>query len=303
MLRTLDLNFQGIEKTIASFLIETSEGPILIETGPHSCFKQLQKLVASYHYRLSDIQHVFITHIHLDHAGGAWALAERGAKVYLHPFGVTHMADPTKLWKSAQLIYGDKMEFLWGKMEAIKEDQLRPVTHGESINIGEHTITAWHTPGHANHHIAWQVGNEIFCGDVAGVKIGRGPVVPPCPPPDINLEKWYDSIALIKNLQPEKLHLTHFGEITEVEAHLNEQWEILNNWAQWIKPRFENNELPQEIIPEFQKYTAQQLKALGLNELEIKKYETANPSWMSVAGLLRYWKKKKEAEEEDGHTV
>ncbi|MDN5213565.1 MBL fold metallo-hydrolase [Fulvivirgaceae bacterium BMA12] len=297
MLRTLDLNFQGIEKTIASFLIETSEGPILIETGPYSCFKQLQKLVESYGYSLQDIQHVFITHIHLDHAGGAWALAERGATVYLHPFGVAHMADPTKLWKSAQLIYGDKMEFLWGKMEAIKEDQLRPVMHGESINIGERTITAWHTPGHANHHIAWQMEREVFCGDVAGVKIDRGPVVPPCPPPDINLEKWRDSIALIKDLQPEKLHLTHFGEIVEVEAQLNELWEILNNWAQWIKPRFENNELPQEIIPEFQRYTEQQLKALGLNESEIKKYETANPSWMSVAGLLRYWKKKKEAGE------
>ena len=298
MINTLDLNFQGVEKAIASFLIETSEGPVLIETGPYSCFEKLKELVADCQYDITDIKHVFITHIHLDHAGGAWALARHGATIYLHPFGVSHMADPAKLWKSAKLIYGDKMELLWGKMEPINADRLHPVEHGVDVKVGDLTLKAWHTPGHANHQIVWQVGPEMFCGDVSGVKIGKGPVVPPCPPPDINLEKWEQSISLIKDLKPEKLHLTHFGEVLNINEHLDELSGILTSWANWIKPRFDNNELPDEVIPEFQKFTWQQLRALGLGDREINQYETANPSWMSVAGLMRYWKKRQEAEQQ-----
>ena len=292
MINTLDLNFQDVEKAIAAFLIETAEGPVLIETGPYSCFENLKAKIAAFGYNITDIKHVFVTHIHLDHAGGAWALASHGARIYLHPFGTAHMADPTKLWNSAQLIYGDQMEVLWGKMGPIAPDYLQAVAHGESIDIGGLTIKAWHTPGHAHHHIAWQIGKELFCGDVAGVKIGKGPVVPPCPPPDINLEKWHQSVALIKDLQPEKLHLTHFGEILSVNDHLDELLSRLMSWANWIKPRFENNESPQEVIPLFQEFTEQELRFLGLGDREINQYETANPSWMSVAGLLRYWKKK-----------
>lgn len=296
MINTLDLNFQGVEKAIASFLIDSTEGPVLVETGPYSCFGHLKELVESYNFKMSDVKNVFVTHIHLDHAGGAWALARNyGARIYLHPVGAPHMANPDRLWNSARLIYGEKMETLWGKMEPIDIDLLCPVGHGESVKVGNLTVQAWHTPGHANHHIAWQIGQELFCGDVAGVKIASGPVVPPCPPPDISLEKWQQSISLIKNLRPEKLHLTHFGEERAVNDHLDELWRVLNSWADWIKPRFENNEPVQEIIPEFQKFTQQQLRALGLEDMEINQYETANPSWMSVAGLMRYWKKKKEA--------
>ena len=270
MINILDLNFQGVEKAIGSFLIETEEGPVLIETGPYSC---------------------------LDHAGGAWALAKLGARIYLHPFGVAHMANPEKLWKSAKLIYGDQMEILWGKMEPIDQNALRPVDHGETIEIGDKSIKAWHTPGHANHHIAGQIEKELFCGDVAGVRIGKGPVVPPCPPPDINLEKWEESISLIKDLRPEKLYLTHFGNVLNINDHLDQLSHILTSWANWMKPRFDNNEAPKEVIPKFQKFTEQQLRTIGLGDMEINQYETANPSWMSVAGLMRYWKKKKEAEQ------
>lgn len=295
MINILDLNFQNVEKAIASFLIETDEGPILIETGPYSCYEKLKELVAAYNYKISDIQHVFITHIHLDHAGGAWALAENGAKVYLHPIGISHMADPVKLWNSAKLIYGEQMEVLWGKMAPIAINQLQPVGHGESVEVGGVTLKAWHTPGHANHHVAWQIEGNVFCGDVAGVKIEQGPVVPPCPPPDISLEKWQESILLLRSLQPEKLYLTHFGKIVNINDHLDELSQILDSWAGWIRPRFENNESIQKVVPEFQRFTGQQLKTLGLGEQEITQYETANPSWMSVAGLMRYWKKKKEA--------
>lgn len=292
MIHILDLKFLGLNHAIAAFLVETSEGPVLVETGPHSVHPNLEKEVERCGFKLSDIKHVFITHIHFDHAGGAWALAQQGATIYLHPFGKRHLGEPSKLYASAKRIYQDKMETLWGKMEAIDEDKLRTVEHGESITIGDTTFTAQHTPGHAVHHIAWQVGENLFAGDVAGVKIAKGIVVPPCPPPDINIEDWVTSINLIRKINVKALYLTHFNKITNVEEHLDELEKMLWDWANWMKPYFENGTDQKEIVPQFMEYTKQQLLNHGLTEAEVEQYEAANPSWMSVAGLMRYWKKR-----------
>ncbi|MEM6830383.1 MAG: MBL fold metallo-hydrolase, partial [Bacteroidota bacterium] len=182
MYHILDLQFQGYEHAIASFLIESEEGPILIETGPYSTFSHLEKGLAKYGYSASDVKHVLLSHIHFDHAGAAWAFARAGAKIHLHPFGLHHMHDPTKLVASASMIYGDKMDVLWGKMEGIASENLVAMEHEQRLSIGGEDFIPLHTPGHAKHHIAWQWGEAIFTGDLAGVKIDNGPVVPPCPP-------------------------------------------------------------------------------------------------------------------------
>ena len=296
MIKIIDLNFQGIDNAIAAFLLETSIGPILIETGPYSSFEVLKAGLKGYGYTIEDIKHVLITHIHLDHAGAAWAMAKAGATIYLHPFGERHMMNPEKLWKSARLIYGNEMEKLWGEMHEIAPDKLRTVGHAEELIFGDTKVIAWHTPGHASHHIAWQIDDTLFGGDVAGVRIGNNPIVPPCPPPDIDLEAWMESLDLIQELNVKKIFLTHFGETTSIDEHIAELREILWSWANWIKPNFDRGETPSEIIPKFQQFTAAQLRSKGVSEHGIIQYETANPSWMSVTGLLRYWKKLAEKE-------
>lgn len=293
MIQTLDLKFLKQDDTIAAFLLETDEGPVLFESGPHSTLPTLEKGLAEYDYKLSDIRHLFLTHIHFDHAGAAWALAKNGTQVYLHPFGVRHLHDPEKLYNSAKRIYQDKMEYLWGIMEGIPMDLLHPTEHLEEFTIGGIKIKSLHTPGHAVHHIAWQVGNEIIAGDVAGCKIAHGPVVPPCPPPDINIEDWKESIGLLIQVNPEALHLTHYGRITDVKNHLQDLSKILDDWANWIKPYFEEGVDPKLITPKFQAYARQQLIDAGVeDEATLNKYEGANPAWMSVAGLMRYWYKR-----------
>lgn len=164
----------------------------------------------------------------------------------------------------------------------------------EKIVIGDHTFIALHTPGHAKHHIAWQLDDIIFTGDVAGVKIGKGPVVPPCPPPDINLEDWMASLAILEERNASKFYLTHFDAITNTKEHLAELRLILEDWSQWVKKEWKAGKTADKITPEFSKYTANQLQALGVDEMGVKQYEAANPSWMSVAGLIRYWKKKEQ---------
>lgn len=294
MIRLIDLNFQGISNAIAAYLVDTDEGPILIETGPYSTFGTLSDAIANAGYQVGDIRHVLLTHIHLDHAGSAWAFADRGAKIYLHPFGSRNMEDPSRLMESATRIYGDDMDRLWGTMKKISRDQLISVEDGAELNFGNTTVKALHTPGHAKHHVAWQIGDTIFTGDVAGVKIGSGPVVPPCPPPDIDLEAWKESIRILRNANPEQLYLTHYDVVTKVDEHLSALENILDDWALWIKSKWEEGLSHEQITPMFMKYTASQLRSQGVDEEGVKIYEAANPSWMSVAGLIRYWKKKSE---------
>lgn len=288
----IDLHFLQENQTIAAFLIESAQGPILIETGPHSTWDQLEKGIQKAGYEPEDIQHVLLTHIHFDHAGAAWSLAEKGATIHVHPIGLPHLASPERLWNSAAQIYGDDMDRLWGKMEPIAPERLKAVQHGETLSFGEISCQAWHTPGHAVHHIAWQFEKALFTGDVAGVKIAGGPVVPPCPPPDIHLENWKTSIGLMKNLQADQLYLTHFGMVDKPQQHLEELEIMLDDWAAWMKPRFENNENQNDIVPEFMAYTELQLKGKEVDDVDLQRYEYANPSWMSVAGLMRYWKLK-----------
>ena len=291
-IRILDLQFLGLEQTISAFLVITGEGPVLVETGPHSTIRQLEAEVNRNGFSLEEIRHVLLTHIHLDHAGAAWYLADKGAIVYLHPFGAKHMADPSKLMESARRIYKDQMDFLWGQMHAIQPEQLREVADNEELKIGGTTIKALHTPGHASHHIAWQLGEVLFTGDVAGVKIEGGPVVPPCPPPDINIEDWEKSIDRILKSRVNKLYLTHFGIVEDKDAHLTSLKEELMKWAFWIKEHMEKGLDAQAMTPLFQEFVAGNLRKKGLGEHRIKQYEAANPSWMSVAGLMRYWSKK-----------
>lgn len=297
MFRTIDLQFRKQAETIAAFLLESTEGPLLFECGPHSTYSQLVAGLAGLGYKPSDIAHVFLSHIHLDHAGAAWALAHEGAMIHVHPKGAPHLQNPERLWGSAKRIYGDAMEELWGVMKPIAAEKICEASGQEVLQVGEHKIVAHFTPGHAVHHIAWQVADQLIVGDVAGVKIGQGPVVPPCPPPDINLEDWQQSIDLIRNLKPQGIWLTHYGKVETIETHLQELSARLVRYANWMKVYFDKGASPEEVTPLFSAMAARDLTEHGVtSEVALNQYELANPAWMSVAGLLRYWKKRSASE-------
>lgn len=288
----IDLGFLEEKGTVASFLIETSEGPILIETGPETTWPKLVAGLDKLGYQPQEVKHVLLTHIHFDHAGAAWKFAETGASIYVHPSGLPHLASPQRLWDSAAQIYGKDMDRLWGRMQPIPQGQLKAVKHGEHLRFGDTTLTSLHTPGHAVHHIAWQLGEVIFTGDVAGVKINQGPVVPPCPPPDIHIENWKASIDLLRDRKPKRLYLTHFGTVSRPETHLAELKLMLENWAYWMKQHYDQKSEIKEVEKKFMEYTKGQLEEKDVGPADLQRYELANPSWMSVSGLFRYWKLK-----------
>lgn len=290
----IDLNFLDLSSAIASFLIPSDDGLILVESGPETTYIHLIEAVRTQGFNPDDIKHVLLTHIHFDHAGAAWKFAEKGAKIYVHPIGLPHLQNPERLWNSAKMIYKDDMDRLWGQMKPIDEKQLVAVDDGDIIEIGSLKFKTHYTPGHAIHHNAYQLGDVVFAGDVAGIKIHNGPVVPPCPPPDIDLGAWKKSIDKLIAINPAKLILTHFGFVDNSKKHLNGLEIMLQDWANWMKPYYDKNADPEEITPKFIEYTNNQLREFGVSESDISRYDKANPSWMSVMGLLRYWKLKEQ---------
>lgn len=293
-IHTLDLNFLDKDSSIAAYLIESSDELVLIETGPETTFNYLVKAIENKGFDWKNIKHVLLSHIHFDHAGAAWKFAENGAKIYVHPIGLPHLQNPERLWNSAKMIYKEEMERLWGEMKPIDEKLLIPADDGDCLSIGDLEFNVHYTPGHAIHHNAYQLEDIIFTGDVAGVKINQNPVVPPCPPPDIDLGKWKSSIDKMRKLNPQSLYLTHFGKVENPIEHFNELEWILDDWANWMKLYYDKGIDPDEITPKFMEYTKNQLLEKGVNEDDVLRYEYANPSWMSVVGLLRYWRLKDE---------
>jgi glyoxylase-like metal-dependent hydrolase (beta-lactamase superfamily II) len=287
----LDLHFQTAG-TVGAFLVRTPEGPVLVETGPESLFGTLETAVNGQGFALEDIRHVFLTHIHLDHGGAAWRLARHGAQIYVHSAGARHLVDPGKLLGSAQRIYGEDMERLWGRLEPIAPERITSLEDGQVVRFGGMAIEAIHTPGHAIHHITYRLEDGLFTGDVGGIRIGQGPVIPPFPPPDIDLEAWADSIARMRAVAPACIYPTHFGIKEDAAAHLDSLEENIQRIAAWVRDRVEAGGTVEDLVPPFQAFMHGLLAEHGLPEATIQDYEIADPAFMSVYGLARYWRKR-----------
>lgn len=291
MIHTIDLNFLQAGEAIAAYVVPTDNGAVLIECGPHSTLPTLLAGLERLGLRPEDIHTLLLTHIHFDHAGAAWWFAAKGTNVYVHPRGYKHLLAPERLYESARMIYRDKMDELWGRMEPIAEERLFAVEDGAAVEADGLTFGALHSPGHAVHHISWQLGDDLFTGDVGGVKIGDGPVVPPCPPPDINVEDWVASIEAMLKINARRWYLTHYGPIDNVTEHAGYLLQRLEDYKNWMEPHFRNGDSAETITPKFVAYVEEDFRREGLSEETISAYRAANPPWMSVMGLLRYWKK------------
>jgi glyoxylase-like metal-dependent hydrolase (beta-lactamase superfamily II) len=293
---TLDLNFQGRPHAIAAYLIRQGDAVVLIESGPGSTLSALEAGLAKEGFSPRDVTHVLLTHIHLDHAGAAGWLARQGAQIYVHPVGAPHMLDPQKLLASAARIYGDRMESLWGEFLPVPEDQLKVPQDAEEIEIGGLRFLPLNTPGHAEHHYAYLFEDVVFSGDVGGVRIPGYPYLRvPMPPPELHIERWQESIARLRRENPRRIAPTHFGMYDDVEWHLGEMEKGLDAALRWIEKVMPSEPSLEELRRRFTEWMMEEGKRAGLDEEVAKAYELANPPGMSADGLLRYWKKVRNA--------
>lgn len=292
-IRLIDTCFQQIEKTVAVYLLEAADGLVLIETGPGTVIPQVVDTLNSWGYRPGDVKHALVTHIHLDHAGAAGWWAKQGAHIYVHPIGARHLLDPSRLMASAQRIYGDKMDKLWGEMLPIPAEQLSTLADGQLVDFGTFQLEALDTPGHANHHLSYKVGEVAFTGDVTGVSIEGAPFVDlPAPPPEFEREIWQNSLQRLLSLNLKTLYPTHFGPLSQVSAHIHALSRVIDEGTEFIKSQLDLGLSRDEIVERYlERWRADKLTA-GLTPAELHQYELANPPIMSVDGVLRYWQKK-----------
>ncbi len=221
-IHTLDLRWQGRPHLIASYLIECGKGELaLIETGPGSTLPTLLDGIRSAGIEPDAVKHVFVTHIHLDHAGAAGWWAQQGATVYAHPKATPHLVDPTKLIDSAKRIYADRMDSLWGEMLPAPAERVVTLADGEQVKIGKTTFTALDTPGHARHHHAYACEEVCFTGDVAGMRLpGSKYLSVTAAPPQFDPVAYAESLERLDADEFAHLYLTHFGEVSDVSEHL-----------------------------------------------------------------------------------
>ncbi len=269
----IDLVHGGAARTIGSYLVETPDGLALFDCGPSSCLPALEAGLADRGVELGAIRHLLLSHIHLDHAGAAGSLvrAQPALQVWVSEIGAPHLVDPSRLERSARRLYGDAFDDLWGELAPVPE---------ANVNIaGKRAagLDVFAAPGHASHHVCYFDGSTLYAGDAAGVRIQPSrSVLPPTPPPDVDVEAWYRTLEQIERRAPERLALTHFGFADDIGRHLAELRERLDTWAS----RVEQGIAEAEFVA---------AAKADLPPEEADAYDRAMPFWQSYAGLKRYW--------------
>jgi glyoxylase-like metal-dependent hydrolase (beta-lactamase superfamily II) len=233
---TLDLHWTGRPHSVAAALLEAGGHHAIIDPGPASTLEILRAELLSRGLSFADLEAIFLTHIHLDHAGATGSLVRENPnlRVYVHQRGAFHMADPSLLLASAGRLWGDELPRLFGETLPVPEQNIHILEGGETVSLAERKFEVLYTPGHASHHVTYFDPQEgvAFAGDTAGIRITNGPyIMPAAPPPDIDLAIWNQSFDAILNLRPARLFLTHFGFAENPSEHIALFRERLHFWS------------------------------------------------------------------------
>jgi glyoxylase-like metal-dependent hydrolase (beta-lactamase superfamily II) len=284
MLDPIDLHHQA-PGIVGSYLLETEDGPALFDCGPTSTIPHLKAGLANRGLDLTDIRHLLLSHIHLDHAGAAGVLVRQNPwlQVHVSEIGAPHLVDPSKLDASARRLYGDAFDELWGELAPVPAENVRVV--GERV-VG---LDCFPTPGHAWHHVSYlDSDGTLYAGDAAGVRLeGATFVMPPCPPPEFDLEAWEGSLVEIERRAPSRLALIHFGAVDDVEEHLATLRATLANWGSRVE-----DGMDEQTFVAAARFDVEQVDPELVDE-----YQRAGPYWHHFRGIERYWRKRREAAE------
>jgi glyoxylase-like metal-dependent hydrolase (beta-lactamase superfamily II) len=225
--------YQGIT---AGYLIRSSR-PCLVETGTSTSAPVVRAALAALGIGPDDLATVVVTHIHLDHAGGAgdMAAAYPGAEVVVHEKGARHLTDPSRLLASARMVYGDALDVLFGGMVPVQASRLRTLDDVGVVDLGDgRRLESYYSPGHARHHVGLldSLSGDLYVGDAAGIYIPEtGDLRPATPPPDFDLGVALASIARFAALGPSRLLFSHYGPLLDPASALERSAEELSVWV------------------------------------------------------------------------
>jgi glyoxylase-like metal-dependent hydrolase (beta-lactamase superfamily II) len=293
----VDLNFLGVPEIIATAVLHGASGVALIDPGPSTTLDNLKASLQRRNISVADVRQVLLTHIHLDHAGVTGTLVRENPaiEVFVHERGAPHLIDPAKLLASAGRLYGADMERLWGDFLPVPAHRVRALKGEERIAAGGRELQVAYTPGHASHHVTYfdPAIRMAFVGDTAGIRRqGQSYVMPPTPPPDIDLDAWRLSEDRILAFDPDTLFLTHFGPFHGARLHFQEMGQHLASWSAIVRRL-----IADATLDEKQKLEAFMKEALldlerKVGTLQAEQYTRAGRLDYSWQGLSRYWRKK-----------
>jgi glyoxylase-like metal-dependent hydrolase (beta-lactamase superfamily II) len=276
----IDLHHLGRERVIASYLLDTDDGPALFDCGPSTTIDALRACLAERGLALTDVRHLLLSHIHLDHAGAAGVLVREhpALQVHVSPIGAPHLVDPARLEKSARRLYGDTFDSLWGELAPVPRENVHALDGGSVLGL-----ESFPSPGHASHHVCYlDPDGTLYAGDACGVRVLPGRfVMPPTPPPEIDVEAWEATLDEIERRDPERLALIHFGVAEDARRHVTELRLALADWAESV----EGGATEEEFV----EYALAQLADSGE---DVDAYAQAMPFWQSYRGLVRWAEKR-----------
>ena len=264
-------------------MLETTDGPALFDCGPTSCLPALKERLAEQGLALTDLRHLLLSHIHLDHAGAAGVLVREHPDLQVHvsEIGAPHLADPSRLERSARRLYGDTFDTLWGELAPVPEaePQRRRAASGRA------GLLSHSGPRVAPRQLCRRRGDSLRGRRSRCADRSRAVRLPPTPPPDIDLEAWERTIDEIERHAAERLALIHFGVVESPRDHLRRLRRELRIWAQRVRQGMSEEEFTEAARADI-------LEADG--DESVPYYERAAPFWQSYAGLKRYWDKQLE---------
>ena len=277
----IDLHHQA-PGIVGCYLLETEDGPALFDCGPTTTIPHLKAALAERGLDLMDVQHLLLSHIHLDHAGAAGVLVRQNPWLQVHVSGVgaPHLVDPAKLEASARRLYGEVFDMLWGELAPVPAQNVHVV---DERVLG---LECFPTPGHAWHHVSFlDATGTLYAGDAAGVRLrGAQFVMPPCPPPELDLEAWERTIEEIERHAPTRLALIHFGVVDDIQEHLSALRATLARWGERVE-----DGMDEEAFVAAARFDVSQTDPELVDE-----YQRAGPYWHHFRGIERYWRKRRE---------
>ena len=295
-IRAIDTVMCGRELVTSAYLLDADE-PTLVETGPTTSVDAVVDGLAALGIGADELRHVVVTHIHLDHAGGAGALLPHfpRATVWVHERGAPHLADPARLMKSATRIYGEEaLMSMFGPVHPIPADRLRSLSDGDRIEIGGRALEVLYTPGHASHHVCLFDSDTggVFVGDALGVFLPDVRILRPAtPPPEFDLEQAVASIDRVRERRPPQILFSHFGPASEVDHLCALAVDRLRKWAAIVEDAMRETDDLGEVVARLRETTASETNAVqdgARREALRERYELLSSYEMNAQGLMRY---------------
>lgn len=284
----IDTLLGGWERVTAGYLVQ-GPAPVLVETGSQSSAAALLGALGELGVGPSDLAGIVVTHIHLDHAGGVGDVARAFPKatVYVHEKGARHLADPSRLLRSAGLVYGDLLDSLYGGLDPTPAERIHVLADGEDIRVGtDRVLTTVDSPGHAKHHLALHDSGSglLFAGDAVGVRLpDAGVLRPATPPPDFDLEAALNSLSRFAERRPSGLALAHYGLVPDPVAVLAEAESALRRWAEVAEAAWRDGT---DIAAALDAAFGDELSAVDPAQRD--KLETLNGVHSNAAGFRRW---------------